>query len=188
MSGQDDAVELFQMPDDDVESFQCTFCAESFARKKKLLNHLKKRHDILQPFQCPLCVKRFASHSTLRIHLKLYCKRKMETNFRNYNKYTLPAFVVNVRTDIWTPTYGDMLTFTAVGDGNVVASFKGNIVGQVPYALKAPLADFLIYGSIQVKITGTLINGLHSAKLPADYIFTSAKHIVENVISEIESC
>ena len=187
MSGQDDDVELFQMPDDDVEAFRCTFCVESFANKKRLLNHLKKSHDILQPFQCPLCVKRFASHSTLRIHLKLYCKRRMVSNFRNDTEYTLPAFIVNVRTDIWTSTYGDTLTFSTIGDGNVLVSFKDNIVGEVPYALKAPLADFLLYGRINAKITGTVVNGLHSKKLPADYIFTSAKHIVDNVISETES-
>ena len=169
------------------EEIRCTFCAVCFADKKTLLNHLKERHDILQPYQCISCSKRYANYNSLWTHRKLYCKR-MERCAENVKEYTLPAFLVNVRTDIWIPTYGDTLTCCTVGDDNVQVSYNGNMVGEIPYPLRATFADFLIYGTIHAKVAGAVINRGYGEKVPVDYLFISSKHIVNNVISELESC
>ena len=169
------------------ETIRCTFCTECFANKKKLLKHLRKSHDILQLYQCISCSKRFASGSSLKRHLELYCKR-IQRGEENVKEYSLPAFLVNVRTGIWIPTYGDMLTCSIVGDDNVRVSYNGNMGGDIPYPLRATFADFLIYGTIHAKVAGALINRGHGEKVPVDYLFISMKHIVNNVISELESC
>ena len=168
------------------ETNRCTFCATTFSNKKKLLKHLKERHDILQPYQCISCLKRFASYTTLCIHRKSYCKMT-QIKVDNVNQYTLPGFLANVRTENWIPTYGDVLTCCTV-DEEVQIFYAGNLVGEIPQPLRTTFADFLRFGTIHVKVAGAVINRGYGEKVPVDYMFISSKHNVHNVILELELC
>ena len=167
---------------------RCTFCGVCFTTKKKLLNHLKESHGVLQPYQCISCSKRFANHRSLWQHHKSYCK-KLRTRTENVNEYTLPAFLINVRTENWIPTYGDALTCCIIGDDDdVQVLHAGNVVGGIPHPLRTTFSNFMACGTIHAKVAGAVINRGFGEKVPVDYLFISNKTNVNNVISELESC
>ena len=169
------------------ETNRCTFCGVCFTKKKKLLNHLKESHGVLQPYQCMSCSKRFANHSSLCQHRKSYCK-KLRMGTENVNEYTLPAFLINVRTENWIPTYGDALTCCIIGDDDVQVLYAGNVVGGIPHPLRTTFSNFMTCGTIHAKVAGAVINRGFGEKVPVDYLFISNKTNVKNVISELESC
>ena len=164
--------------------YACSHCDRTFALRNTRNRHTREVHVLRESFPCTRCDKSYSRRHNRDRHMKL-CPM---------GDYSFSSYIRGKHAyKFWRPVVDTILTCQREEENKydpsaVSVIFENRVAGHVPREVSHIFTEFLHGGgSIDAKITGTIVNRGYGLEVPVDYHFIGPKTSICKVKESLEA-